>query len=84
MKGIGSDYLAGASMAHTGTRALRAERASQSSFGAAREFDDGFDFPPTAYPGRELVTASLFVLVIMTFVVWGGWKLTSLILTSLI
>ena len=84
MNGIGSDYLAGERMAHTGTRALRAERASQASVGAARESDDGFDFPPTAYPGRELVTASLFVLVIMTFVVWGGWKLTSLILTSLI
>jgi hypothetical protein len=79
MNGIGSDYLAGASMAHTGTRALRAERASQSSFGAARESDDGFDFPPTAYPGRELVTASLFVLLIMALLVWGGWKLISLI-----
>ena len=84
MKGIGSDYLAGERMAHTGTRALRAGRASQSSVGTARESDDGFDFPPTVHPGRELVTASLFVLVIMTSVVWGGWKLTSLILTSLI
>jgi hypothetical protein len=37
---------------------------------AACESDDGFDFPPTAYPGRELVTASLFGLVVMTFVVW--------------
>jgi hypothetical protein len=62
-------------MAHTGTRALRAERASQSSVAAARESDDGFDFPPTAYPGRELFTVSLFALAIMTFLVWGGWKL---------
>ena len=84
MKGIGSDYLAGDRMARTGTRALRVERASQSSVGDARESDDGFDFPPTPYPGRELVTASLFVLVITTSVVWGGWKLTSLILTSLV
>ena len=30
-------------------------------------------------PGRELVTASLFVLLIMALVVWGGWKLISLI-----
>jgi hypothetical protein len=71
-------------MAHTGTRAVRAERASQSSGGDARESDDGFDFPPTAYPDRERVTASLFVLVMTTSVVWGGWKLISLILTSLI
>ena len=73
-------------MAHIETPALRAERASQSSVnaaresddGAARESDDGFDFPPTAHPGRELFTASLFVLLIISFVVWGGWKLISL------
>jgi hypothetical protein len=76
MKGIGGDYLAGERMAHTGTRALRAERASQSSVGAARESDDGFDFPPTAYPGRELVTASLFVLLIIALLVWGGWMIS--------
>lgn len=73
-------------VAHIETPALRAERASQSSVnaaresddGAARESDDGFDFPPTAHPGRELFTASLFVLLIISFVVWGGWKLISL------
>jgi hypothetical protein len=41
--------------------------------------DDGFDFPPTAHPGRELFTASLFVLLIMALLVWAGWKLISLI-----
>ena len=66
-------------MALSDARALRAQRASQSSVGAARESDDGFDFPPTAHPGRELVTASLFVLLIMALLVWGGWKLISLI-----
>jgi hypothetical protein len=50
---------------------------------AVRESDDGFDFPPTAHLGRELGTASLFVLAIATFVVWDGWKLISLIFTSL-
>ena len=55
------------------------ERASQSSTRAAREYDDGFDFPPTAHPGREAFTFSLFVLLIITAVVWGGWKLISLI-----
>jgi hypothetical protein len=73
-------------VAHIETSALRAERASQSSVnaaresddGAARESDDGFDFPPTAHPGRELFTASLFVLLIISFLVWGGWKLISL------
>jgi hypothetical protein len=66
-------------MAETDARALRAEGASQSTVGGARESDDGFDFPPTAHPGRELFTASLFVLLIMALVVWGGWKLISLI-----
>jgi hypothetical protein len=55
------------------------ERVSQSSTDAARDYDDGFDFPPTAHPGRELFTFSLFVLLIITAVVWGGWKLISLI-----
>jgi hypothetical protein len=70
-------------MAHTETsavpaeRALRAERASRPRIEAAREFDDGFDFPPTAYPGREVFTASVFVLVILSLLVWGGWKLIS-------
>ena len=66
-------------MAFTDTRGLRAQRASQSSVGDAREFDDGFDFPPTAHPGRELFTASFVVLLIMALLVWGGWKLISLI-----
>jgi hypothetical protein len=55
------------------------ERVSQSSTDAAREYDDGFDFPPTVHPGRELFTFSLFVLLIITAVIWGGWKLISLI-----
>ena len=63
----------------TDAYASRAERASQSSVRDARESDDGFDFPPTAHPGRELFTASLFVLLIMALVVWGGWKLISLL-----
>lgn len=63
-------------MAHIETRSLRAEKASQFSIDAVgasapREFDDGFDFPPTAHPGRELFTASLFVLLIMALAVWG-------------
>ena len=70
-------------MAHIETQAFHAENASQFAVGAVRdpvvrEFDDGFDFPPTRYPGRELFTASVFVLMIMTLVVWGGWKLITL------
>ena len=77
-------------MAHTTMSASRVEQvshaagveeASKFSTGAAREYDDGFDFPPTAHPGRELFTFSLFVLLIMTFMVWGGWKLISLIVS---
>jgi len=62
----------------------KVEIASQSYVGALRGSDDGLDFPPTAHPGRELLTASLFVLAVITFLVWGGWKLISLMLTSLI
>ena len=65
-------------MASADARALRAERAARSSVDAARESDDGFDFPPAAYPGRELLTATLSVLLIVALVVWGGWKLASL------
>jgi hypothetical protein len=37
-----------------------------------------FDFPPVAYPGRELLTATLCIVTILTFLVWGGWRLISL------
>jgi hypothetical protein len=63
------------------THSAGVDEASQSSTGSAREYDDGFDFPPTAHPGRELFTFSLFVLLIVTFAVWGGWKLISLLLS---
>ena len=66
-------------MALTDTRAWRAERASESRVDEARESDDGLDFPPTAHPGRELFTASLFVVMILSLLVWGGWKLISLL-----
>ncbi len=72
-------------MAQMATRARSAERASRTSGvesaspGGTREYDDGFDFPPTAHPGRELFTFSLFILLIITLLAWGGWKLISLI-----
>lgn len=47
------------------------------------ESDNGFDFLPTAHPDRELCTASLFLLMVTTGVIWGASKLLSLILTSL-
>jgi hypothetical protein len=58
--------------------AQRFNGASQSSTRAPHEFDDTLDLPPTEHPGRELFTASLFALVIITFVIWGVWKLISL------
>ena len=76
-------------MAQTATCAWRAERASRTSgvkrasTDATRESDDGFDFPPTAHPGRELLTFSLFILLIITLLGWGGWKLISVMPTSL-
>jgi hypothetical protein len=74
-------------VAQTGTRTLRAESVSLSvdavesakPVDAAREFYDDFDFPPTAHPGRELFTFSVFILLIITLLAWGGWKLISLI-----
>ena len=56
------------------------ERSSQSSTDVAREFDDGFDFPPTAHPGRELFTSCFLFQLTLALVIWGGWKLISLIL----
>ena len=67
-------------MAYVEARALPAERAAQSPPDAAYELDENdYDFPPTAHPGRELFTASLFVLLIVSLVAWGGWKLISLL-----
>jgi hypothetical protein len=74
----------------TETRALQAARAasvaeaqdSRAPSAAARResSDDGFDFPPTLHPGRELFTASLFVLMLIALLVWGGSKLISLLI----
>jgi hypothetical protein len=75
MEARGNGYLADEPMARMGALALRDGPASQSSPA------DGFDFPPTAYPGRELFTGSLFVLLITAIAVWGSWMLISLVLT---
>ena len=90
MQGIGGDYLTDERMVHMRTSHLYGEIGSQSS-GAARECNDSFcfadedfDFPPTVYPGRGLFSFGLFVLTIITFLVWSGWRLFSLILTALI
>jgi hypothetical protein len=45
------------------------------SDGAQNSSDDGFDFPPTLHPVRELVTFSIFVAGIIALIVWGGSKL---------
>jgi hypothetical protein len=37
--------------------------------------DDGFDFPPTAHPIRELITFSIFVSGIIALIIWGGSKI---------
>jgi hypothetical protein len=54
----------------------------RASHGAGRipelgHVDDGFDFPPTAHPGRELFTGCLFVLLVLALLIWGSWKLIS-------
>jgi hypothetical protein len=41
--------------------------------------DDDYDFPPAAYPGRELFTFVLFVVLVLAMIFWGVGKLISLI-----
>jgi hypothetical protein len=69
-------------MAYTDASAPRAENVSQSvgagSEAAETRTDDGFDFPPALHPGREVFTASLFVLLTISFLVWCGGKLISI------
>ena len=45
------------------------------SDGAHNSYDDGFDFPPTDHPVRELVTFSIFVSGVIALLVWGGSQL---------
>ena len=58
---------------------LDAEGSSPSFADATYEHHYALGFPPTAHPGRELFTFSLFALLIFTAVVWGGSKLIWLI-----
>ena len=62
------------------------EALSQSHSGTAIESngnlnpsDDGFDFPPTLHPVRELVTFSIFVAGVIALLVWSGSKLLQVI-----
>jgi hypothetical protein len=57
----------GLSQSHSG--------AAIESDGALNSSDDGFDFPPTLHPVRELVTFSIFVSGIIALIVWGCSKL---------
>ena len=88
MEGIRGDYFRDERIVHMRRSRLDGEIGSK-YFGAADECNDSvcfadkdFDFLPTAYHGRELFAFGLFALAIMTFVVWGGWCLFSLILAS--
>jgi hypothetical protein len=53
------------------------ERTSPYLLSVAREYDDGLDFPPAAYPGRELFSFAVLSVTMILAVVWGGWKLIS-------
>jgi hypothetical protein len=50
-------------------------RTAIDSDGAYNSYDDGFDFPATEHPVRELVTFSIFVSAVIALLVWGGAKL---------
>jgi hypothetical protein len=39
------------------------------------EPDDDYEWPPAAHPWRELITATLFFLLIGGFLIWMGWRL---------
>lgn len=86
---IDGEYLSDERMGHIWRRGLYPEIAFESC-GAALESDDGlyfsddFEFPQTAHRAWASFTPSLFVLVIVTFGVWGGWNLISLIVTLLL
>jgi hypothetical protein len=43
-------------------------------------YDDGFDFPSTDHPIRELVSLSIFVSGVIALLVSGGSKLLQAIL----
>jgi hypothetical protein len=77
MERTGCDYLTDQGLADIWTFPVVAGECNDNS----RLADDGFDFPPTAHPGRELFTFTLFVLLALQ--VCGGWNLISWILTSL-
>jgi hypothetical protein len=63
-------------MASMNARAWReSEILSRAPRSIALEADDGFDFPPTAHPFRELATFSIFVCGLIALVGWGGSKL---------
>jgi hypothetical protein len=55
----------------------KVEIVSQSYVDMWREYHIGLDFPPTAHPGREMLTGSVFRIVIVVFLVLGGWELIS-------
>jgi hypothetical protein len=64
-------------MASAGVGASRRFAIRSKSITAQRSdsWDDGFDFPPTAHPFRELVTFSLFLSGVVALIVWGVSKL---------
>jgi hypothetical protein len=63
------------------TSTLHAARASELSTVPPRGDDDVLDFPLATHPDRE--PFKVIVLVITAFMIWGGLRLISSILTSL-
>ena len=63
-------------MASMDVRAWNHSEVRSQSHSSAFDFsDDGLDFPPTAYPVRELITFSIFVSGILALIIWGASKL---------
>ena len=64
-------------MANTDVGAWRHSQIRSQSFAGedSNSWDDGFDFPPTAHPFRELVTFTIFLSGIVALIVWGTSKL---------
>jgi len=73
-----NDQVAGFS--HSSDAFMRTPLSAMLDHGAqqrlrASEEDLSFDFPPAEHPSRGLFAFSLFVLAVVTFLVWGGWTL---------
>ena len=71
--------ISASALARLRSSIVAAHRHSARSKDSVDFSDDGLDFPPTAYPFRELVTGSIFLFAALVFAIWGAWQLLLLL-----